>query len=325
MSYSSSDLATLGGHTMGTSWSVKLIAPNHCDLRLLYTGIEQQLNNVVAQMSTWEAESDISRYNRAPTGQWQVVPDAFWQVVDCACEIAQASHGAFDPTIGALVALWGFGAQAENQAAIPETSRLHEVARRCGWQRLQRNNQRQALLQPGGLQLDLSAIAKGFAVDLVSTWLREQEIAAALVEIGGELYGYGHKPDGTPWQVLIESAPDEQAAATLPPRVIALDNLAVATSGDHWHQYDYQGHRYSHTLDPIKQTPVSAHCAAVTVIHDQAMRADAWATAFTVMGVEHGLAFARTHQLAVRFVQRSEHGLSEIVSPAFAQHMSLSG
>jgi len=324
MPHSSAQLATLGGHTMGTSWSVKFIMPAYCDLQRLHRGIEQQLNGVVAQMSTWEVESDISRYNRAPAGHWQLLPDMFWQVLDCACDIAQTSSGAFDPTVGALVALWGFGAQAEKRMAPPEAKRLDETAKCCGWQQLQRNRSTQAVLQPGGLQLDLSAIAKGFAVDLVSRWLREQNIAAALVEVGGELHGYGRKPDGTSWQVLVESAPDEQAATSLPPRVLALDNLAVATSGNHWHCYEYQGHTYSHTVDPIKHAPVPAHSMAVTVLDTQAMRADAWATALMVMGVKQGLAFACTHQLAVRFVQRNEHGFEETISPAFAQHLALS-
>jgi len=324
MASSFSDLATLGGHTMGTSWSVKLVTPARCDLRSLHDGIEQKLNEIVAQMSTWEVESDISRYNRTPAGQWQVLPDAFWHVLDCACAIAHASEGAFDPTIGPLVALWGFGAQAEKRSGIPHAQRLRETARYCGWQHLQRNYQKHAVLQPGRLQLDLSAIAKGFAVDAVSRWLRKQGIKAALVEVGGELHAYGHKPDGHAWQVLVESAPDRLSAADFPARVLALDNLAVATSGDHWHHYEYQGNTYSHTIDPIKHTPISANHAAVTVLDTQAMRADAWATALTVMGAERGLAFACTHSLAARFVRRSETGFEEFLSPAFAQHLGIS-
>jgi len=323
MPYSSSHLATLGGHTMGTSWSVKLITPVRCDLHRLHAGIQQHVDEVVAQMSTWEAQSDISRYNRAPAGYWQVLPDMFWQVLDCACDIAQASSGAFDPAIGALVALWGFGAQAEKRTDIPQAHHLNETARCCGWHHLQRNRQTQAVLQPGGLQLDLSAIAKGFAVDLVSRWLRAQNIAAALVEIGGELHGYGRKPDGQPWQVLVESSPDRLATAVSPARVLALDNLAVATSGDYWHHYTRQGNTYSHTLDPIKRTPIPANHAAVTVLDSQAMRADAWATALTVMGPEQGLDFARTHHLAARFVRRNGNELEEILSPAFAQHLGI--
>ncbi len=314
------DIAALGGHTMGTTWSVKLVVPRNRDLHPLHAGIEQQLGRVVAQMSTWESGSDISRYNRAEAGSWHSLPEEFWQVLHTAHAIAQQSQGAFDPTLGPLLALWGFGAEAGQQRA-PDAATLAATAARCGWQRLQLDPPQQAVQQPGGLHLDLSAIAKGYGVDLVGRWLRTQGIEAALVEVGGELHGYGRKPDGQPWRVLVETAPEEDADADYPPRVLALDDLAVATSGDRWHRYEHDGNSYSHTLDPRRHAPVAAAAAAVTVIHREAMLADAWATALTVMGADDGLAFARTHGLAARFVRRSAGGLVETLSPAFTHHL----
>ena len=316
----STDIATLGGHSMGTTWSVKLVVPHGRDLHPLHAGIQRQLDRVVTQMSTWEAGSDISRYNRAASGHWQVLPDDFWQVLLAAHDVAQRSDGAFDPTLGPLLALWGFGAGARQQR-VPEAELVREAAARCGWQRLQLDVQRQAVLQPGGLHLDLSAIAKGYGVDLVSRWLRTQDVTAALVEVGGELHGYGRKPDAQPWRVLVESAPEEDAGADHPPRVLALDGLAVATSGDRWHRYEQDGTRYSHTLDPHRHAPVAAAAAAVTVVHREAMLADAWATALTVMGATAGPAFAEAQGLAARFVQRGNAGLVETLSPAFRQHL----
>ena len=315
-----SDIAALGGHTMGTRWSVKLVAPRSRDLHPLHTGIQAELDRVVAQMSTWEADSDISRYNRADAGSWHSIPDDFWNVLSAAHDIAQRSGGAFDPSIGPLVALWGFGAQAGAQH-IPDAAQRAEVAGRCGWQKLQLDAQAQTARQPGGLELDLSAIAKGYGVDVVSRWLRRNGIDAALVEVGGELHGYGRKPDGQPWRVLVESAPEEDAGADYPPRVLALDDLAVATSGDRWHHYERDGVSYSHTLDPRSHAPVTRAAAAVTVIDREAMRADAWATALTVMGADHGLAFATQHNLAARFVSRGPHGLQETMTPAFQQYL----
>jgi len=314
------EIAALGGHTMGTTWSVKLVAPRDRDLHALHAGIQAQLDRVVAQMSTWEPASDISRYNRAAAGSWQVLPDDFWRVLRAAQTVAERSDGAFDPTVGPLVALWGFGAAAARQRR-PDAAQLADVAARCGWQRLQMDARAQAVLQPGGLQLDLSAIAKGYGVDLVSDWLRGQGIDAALVEVGGELHGRGRKPDGQPWRVLIESAPEEDADADHPPRVLALDDLAVATSGDRWHRYEHEGVSYSHTLDPRRHAPVTAAAAAVTVIHREAMLADAWATALTVMGADEGLAFADRHGLAARFVQRGDGGPVETLSQGFRQHL----
>ncbi|MGB3392316.1 MAG: FAD:protein FMN transferase [Stenotrophomonas sp.] len=320
---SDTDIATLGGQTMGTTWSVKLAAARSRDLHPLHAGIQQQLDHIVAQMSTWEAGSDISRYNRADAGSRYPLPENFWQVLHAAHAIARQSNGAFDPTIGPLVALWGFGADAGQQRA-PDAATLAATAARCGWQRLQLDDASQSALQPGGLHLDLSAIAKGYGVDLVSRWLRMQGISAALVEVGGELHGYGRKPDGQPWRVLVETAPEEDASADYPARVLALDDLAVATSGDHWHRYEHAGIRYSHTLDPRQHAPVTDAAAAVTVIHREAMYADAWATALTVMGATAGLAFAEAHGLAARFVQRGGVGLVEALSPAFQQHLDAS-
>lgn len=317
---SQSDIATLGGHTMGTRWSVKLLVPRSRDLHPLHAGIQGELDRVVAQMSTWEAASDISRYNRAAAGSWHRLPDDFWNVLNTAYEIAQRSDGAFDPSIGPLVALWGFGAQAGAQR-VPDAAQRAEVAGRCGWHRLQLDAQAQAALQPGALQLDLSAIAKGYGVDLVSRWLRHNGVEAALVDVGGELLGYGRKPDGQPWRVLVESAPEEDAGADYPPRVLALDDLAIATSGDRWHHFERDGVSYSHTLDPRTQAPVTRAAAAVTVIDREAMRADAWATALTVMGATQGPEFASRHGLAARFVARGRNGLEETMTPAFQQHL----
>jgi thiamine biosynthesis lipoprotein len=171
--------------------------------------------------------------------------------------------------------------------------------------------------------LDLSAIAKGYGVDVVAALLRRRGIDSALVEVGGELYGYGRKPDGQPWRVLVESSPDEEVDDDgLEPRVLTLDGVAVATSGDRWHAYAHEGRRYSHTIDPRSGEPVTDAAAAVTVVAADAMQADAWATALTVMGTADGQAFAARHGLAARFLQRSAQGLQETMTPAFERHLA---
>ncbi|MFT4248217.1 MAG: FAD:protein FMN transferase [Pseudomonas sp.] len=314
------DIATLGGQTMGTTWSVKLVVPRHHDLYPLHAGIQQVLDTVVAQMSTWEPDSDISRYNRAEAGSWHRLPAEFGEVMQAALEVAQASAGAFDPSVGPMVALWGFGAHAGAQR-VPAPAEIDAARARSGWTRLHWRADERALRQPGGLELDLSGIAKGYGVDAVQRHLRTRGIASALVEVGGELYGWGSKPDGQPWRVLVESAPEEDDASGLPPRVLALDGLAVATSGDRWHRFDVDGQRHSHTVDPRLGRPVERAAAAVSVIADDATRADAWATAFTVLGPGQGIALADAHGLAVRFLARTAHGVSEHLSQAFARHL----
>lgn len=315
-------LASLGGHTMGTHWSARLVVPAGADLHMLHAGIQRALDRVVAQMSTWEAGSDISRYRHAPAGSWQRLPDAFATVLDRAIAVAEASGGAFDPTIGPLVDLWGFGS-AGTPRQVPTDDAIKRAREDTGWQRLRRRADGTELFQPGGLQLDLSGIAKGYGADLAAAHLREHGVAAALVEVGGEIRAYGRKPDGDPWRILVETTPDEDAdPAALPPRVLILDDTAVATSGDRWHHFEQDGTRYAHTLDPRTGRPVTGAAASVTVIADQAMDADAWATALTVMGRDEGFVFARTHGLAARFVARDGNHLDEAMTDAFRARLA---
>jgi len=305
--------AVIGGATMGTTWSVRLVLARDADLHALHADIQGVLDAVVAQMSTWEPDSAISRFNRAGAGTWFELPGAFAEVLACALAIAEASDGAFDPTVGPAVDLWGFGA-AQMPRRVPDAGLLETAASRIGWRRVRMESAR--ALQPGGLRLDLSAIAKGYGVDLVAQRLRAAGIAGALVEVGGELYGYGRKPDGGPWRVLVEAAPDEEAHDA-EPRVLALDGRAVATSGDRWHGFEHDGERYTHTFDPRSGAPVRHAAASVTVVAGDAMHADAWATALTVMGREAGLAFAERRGLAARFVSRDGSGLVESMTAPF--------
>ncbi|WCE04352.1 FAD:protein FMN transferase [Pseudoxanthomonas sp. JBR18] len=309
------ELVRLGGHTMGTTWSVRVAVPVGHDLHALHAALQVPLDRVIAQMSTWVSDSDLCRFNRAAPGTWHPLPDEFAKVMRCALRIAQATDGVFDPTCGALVQAWGFGAGG-GTPGVPSQARLAAARARPGWRQLAwQTDEQDILLQPGDVQLDLSAIAKGYAVDLVLDTLQARGLPDALVEVGGELAGRGRKPDGTPWRVLVETGSDEDAL--LPPRVLALDHAAVATSGDRWHRFDQAGRRYAHTLDPRRGHPVEHTAAAVTVLGKSAMEADAWATALTVMGPEAGLAFARAHGLAARFVVRGRQGVEEHLSPGF--------
>jgi FAD:protein FMN transferase len=318
---SASALHILHGETMGTSWCVKLVAPPRADQHGLHTGIQQRLDLVVAQMSNWETDSDLSRFNRAAADTWRRLPEEFFEVLSCALEIARDSESAYDPTIGALVEAWGFG-PSQHAHSVPANAILSTARANAGWQRLRLNEEESSALQPGRIQLDLSAIAKGYGVDLVARHLRAIGITAALIEVGGELYGYGCKPDGTAWQVLVEASPDADAVDAVDPCVIALEGIAVATSGDRWHMFEQHGTRYSHTLDPRTGKPVEHAPAGVTVIADDAMRADAWATALTVMGVETGYEFAQSRNLAARFVTRTGRGFRERMTDAFQARLS---
>ena len=309
----------LNGPTMGTRWSVLFFARPGVALAPIQTALQQAVDEVDAQMSLWKPDSDLMRLNRAPPGTWVDLPAPLAGVLALGLAVGRASDGAFDVGLGDAVQAWGFGPQAADAAAIRTAltrprQPAHALLELSGLK----------ACKHGALHLDLNGIAKGYGVDVVSRWLRRNGIDAALVEVGGELHGYGLKPDGQPWRVLVESAPEEDAGADYPPRVLALDDLAVATSGDRWHHFERDGVSYSHTLDPRSHAPVSRAAAAVTVIARDAMHADAWATALTVMGAEQGLAFAKTQDLAARFITRTGNGLLETMTPAFQHHLDAS-
>jgi thiamine biosynthesis lipoprotein len=305
-------LVTLRGETMGTTWSVK-IATRDTDETAPRAAIDAVLDDVIGQMSTWRDDSDLARWNRAPAGSRHVVPPGFAAVLACALDVARDSGGAYDPTVGPLVNLWGFGPDGERREP-PGADALAQARARSGWQRIVFDRATGSLEQPGALSLDFSAIAKGYAVDAVSLALVRLGMADHLVEIGGELRAQGSRPDGQPWRIALE-APDGSASNA----VIVLSGRAVATSGDYWRYYEHDSRRYSHTIDPRTGEPVTHGVASVSVVHRDAMHADAYATALTVLGADAGLAFASEHRLAARIVTRTPHGCACADSPAFTK------
>lgn len=308
------------GNTMGTSWSARaVLAPGAqaAGGTAIRAQLQGQLDMVVAQMSHWEGGSDLSRFNGARAGSWHQLPSAFFNVLSYALDVAEASGGAYDPCAGALVNSWGFGARGRHDEAgflAPADEAIAAILARKDRARLQLEPAARKVLQPGGVELDLSSVAKGYAVDLLAQWLEQHGVHHYLVEVGGELRGAGVKPDGQPWWVTLEGVPDAGEQA---PTVVALHGLAVATSGDYRRHYQHRGKRASHTLDPRTGYPIQHQVASVTVLHEACMAADALSTALSVLGVDEGLRFAEQHQLAARFLLRRPDGLAEASSTAF--------
>ncbi len=303
----------LEGPSMGTTWRVAVAGAPALDLAALRSALEAELQLVIEQMSHWEPGSDLSRFNAAPAGSQHTLPAAFAEVMQAALQVAEQSGGAFDPAAGALVDAWGFGAGdafREPGFVPPDTAAIEQARTAGGWQRLALDGDR--LHQPGGLRLDLSAIAKGHAVDRLTRCLLALGLDDHLVEVGGELRGSGIRPDGQPWWVDIAS-PDDAAPTTR----VALHGLAVATSGDYLRCHDDGGTRRPHTIDPRSGWPIGHGLASVSVLHEDGLQADAWSTALTVLGLDEGLALATRRGLAALFVQRrSDGGFEEHTSPA---------
>lgn len=322
-------IVSVEGRSMGTTWSVRFVAPEGAAsaqplaqfTRAVGDGLQRQLDVVVAQMSHWDADSDLGRYNRAPAGSWHALAPDFFAVLDFALDVMRDSDGAYDPCAGALVNLWGFGPEHRYDQpgfVAPTASRIADVRARRAAQLVQIDRATRRVYQPGGVQLDFSAVAKGYSVDKLARYLEAQGLGHYLVEVGGELRGAGVKPDGQPWWVALEQPPSLASAPAghAPPdeMVLALHGLSVATSGDYRRYFERDGQRLSHTIDPRSGAPAPHDLASVTVVHAHCMAADAWSTALTVLGPQAGLALAEQRGLAARFVQRGAGGYVETLS-----------
>jgi thiamine biosynthesis lipoprotein len=295
-----------GGQTMGTSWCARYVAPASTDTAAVRAALQACFDDVVAQMSPWRPDSSLARFNRAPPGSLVALPASFAAVLDAALAVASKTAGAFDPRCGALVDLWGFGPRAA--AVLPPPLHTLSRARRhlaTGAQALRRG--RRHALQPGGVRLDLCAIAKGHAVDLAGQALTALGAVSWLVECGGELKARGLKPGGEPWWVALDPLGAGDAGRA-PEFIVALTDVALATSGDGVKFFEHDGRRYGHVLDPRTGQPTGHGLAAVSVLHRSAMLADAYATAILVLGPQHGLRFAEAHALAARLICRDGAG-----------------
>lgn len=308
----------LSGATMGTTWSLRLANPDYQPMEPVQALVQQVLDAVIAQMSNWEADSVISQFNTSKPGQTQTLPAEFAHVLDAALHWAKLSGSAMDPSMGALVSLWGFGPRQNplqpHAASLPLSQDIDRLLQSSGYRHLQWNADRRELLQPGGLELDLCGIAKGFAVDWVAQRLQAAGWQGGLFEIGGELRSWGRRPDDGLWRVQLGTGAEDESS----PLVVSLGEGSFATSGDCWHRFSVAGRSYSHTLDPRTGWPVQHDLASVTVFHEECMHADALATVLTVLGPEQGMEFARQHAIAAVLTAHGQER-RQLKSPAWIQ------
>lgn len=316
------------GPTMGTSYSIKLVAPSNATISQadLATQVDALLRRINDQMSTYVAESEVSRFNRTTAGEWFEVSPATAQVVQQALDIGKQSGNAYDITVGPLVRLWHFGPQsnkrqppgqrATEQLAPPAPEAIQATLQRVGAEHLQVRVNPPALRKTiDDLEIDLSSIAKGFAVDRIAAMLEDHAIGDYMVEIGGEVRTHGRRQDTRPWQIGIERPNAENRRVQ---RIVPLRDLAIATSGDYRIFFETDGQRYSHLLDPRTGRPVAHRLASVSVLAESCTQADALATTLLVLGPEEGFAWSLEHKVAALFMFRrvGPEGNGEIVQQA---------
>ncbi|TYR36119.1 FAD:protein FMN transferase [Mesorhizobium microcysteis] len=290
-------LQVIGGSAFGTHW--RLTLPQQADCDALHEQITALLAELDHLFSPWRPDSILGQFNAGGSKAF-AVPGEVATVTKRALDLAKASGGFFDPTVGPLVSRWGFGPIA---GAAP----LH------GWRTLSIGDG-QILREDPAVTLDLCGIAKGYALDRIARTVEAAGSHDFLIDLGGELAARGEHPSGRPWQVAVENPlPQEQA----PVAIVALKDRAIATSGDKVNGYDVGARRYSHIIDPARGEPVATRLASVSVMADTGLNADGFATALMAAG-EAGPALARRLGLDALFVFRSDAGLVEITTGSFA-------
>ena len=307
-------LITISGPTMGTTFQVKIVQSEiTLDTEVLEREINTRLEEVNRQMSTYRDNSEITQFNRSRSTDWFAVSSDFAYVLHIAREISTWSDGAFDVTIGPLVNLWGFGPNAiPERVPSPDSIDAHRAL--VGYKKIHIDLSAPAIKKESPeIYCDLSAIAKGYGVDRIASYLDSLGINRYFIEIGGELRTKGHNPLGQLWRIGIASPAGQDELQ----KALALNNMSMATSGDYHNYFERDGIRYSHTIDPRTGRPITHALASVTVLHKSCAYADGLATAINVMGPEKGIAFAEKRNLAVFMIIRQGDGFVEKMTSDF--------
>lgn len=299
---------TMTGPTMGTTYTVKVCGDKLPAVNTLKTQIHQTLGDVNRRMSTYIEDSEISRFNAYDGTDWFNVSQETALVVAKALEVSRRTGGAFDPTVGPLVRLWSFGPghhELEHRKINqkPSDAEIDVALAKIGYEKLAVRRDPPALRKTEPhVELDLSGIAKGYAVDQVAELLDRLGIKNYMVEVGGEVRTQGVNSEGHPWRIAIEK-PDTGGRSIQ--QVIELRDGAMATSGDYRNYFEVDGIRYSHLLDPTTGRPIRHRLASVSVRRPTCMEADALATGMIVLGPEKAEKLAHKEGLDITLLVRS--------------------
>ena len=308
-------MVVLSGRTMGTTYTVKIVAElEEAVQRELSTLVEERLEDVNQRMSTYIDDSELMLWNRAPAEEPVAVSSDLFAVMQAAVEVGRRSGGAYDITVGPVINAWGFGPEGFDLENVDE-KKIEALRQRIGYEKLLLDGADSTITRlRDDLEVDLSSIAKGYAVDRVLEALEEKGFARIWVEVGGEIRAKGTHPTGRAWRVGIER-PDQSPGIV--ERLVSLDDQAMATSGDYRNYHEIKGVRYSHIIDPRDGWPIRHRLASVSVVHPRCMVADAYATALLVLGPEEGLALAQEEGLAAYFLVRNDWGFEELATEGF--------
>lgn len=307
------NILELVGATMGTTYSIVAVDRSGTLSQTKVQGaVNEVLASVNASMSNWDTSSEVSRFNASRSTDAFAVSPAFAEVMAAAGEVSELSDGRFDVTTGPLIDLWGFGAKP--QAGIPADAAILAALETTGQARHISVGAGSLTKATAEAEVYLSSIGKGYGVDAIGEALAGLGIEDFMIEIGGDLLTAGVNPDGNPWQIGIETP----TALSGVQHVVGVTGMGLATSGDYRNYFEEDGQRYSHILDAATGKPITHSTASATVVTENAMLADAWATAMLILGSETGLKLADALEMPVLFIDRDGDEFATKSSAAFA-------
>jgi thiamine biosynthesis lipoprotein len=301
----------ISGVTMGTTFNVVAIDKNRrVDDAEARAKIDAALETVNRQMSNWDNTSEISRFNAQTSTKPVALSPELMGLMHAAEQVHIASEGRFDTTMGPLIELWGFGKDGQTQ--FPTDTQIVQALARSGHADTLIVGETTLQKKQPDTQVYLAAIAKGYGADQVGRALETLGITDYMVEIGGDLYASGTNPNGQPWQIGIEK-PAALSGGLID--VVGVSNLGMASSGDYRNYFEQDGKRFSHIIDPVTGRPITHKTASTTVLAENGMLADAWATAMLTLGREKGLMIAEAQNLAVLFIERDTNSAELVFKP----------
>ncbi|MEZ5536376.1 MAG: FAD:protein FMN transferase [Thiolinea sp.] len=308
---------------MGTTWSAVILLPqaggdDFPDQTTLQAGLDAVLKTVNDQMSTWQQDSELSSFNRYQQTDWFPVSAELAAVAQAALAVSELSAGTYDITVGPLVNLWGFGAgKTTGMPVVPDQAAIDKAMHNVGFRKLTVRLDPPALRKEiPGLYVDLSSIAKGYGVDQLAGYLDQLGVTDYMVEIGGEIHTKGQSPRGDEWRIAVEKPVDLARSVQ---QGLRLREGGLATSGDYRNYFNEGGRRYSHTIDPATGYPVRYSLASVSVMADNTMLADAYATMLMAMGEVKGREFALQQGIPAYFIWRTDGGFETFATEGFEQ------
>jgi len=299
----------LSGQTMGSAWTVKIAGVLPRPAADLQSGAQARFEAVNQALSTYRADSALSRFNDEASGEWVNIDPELAAVLRYALTLAARSDGAYDVTVGPLVNLWGFGPDPATNR-VPDAAAIEAARARVGWRKVQVDATADRARKQPGMRIDLSSLGKGRGVDRVAEYLDAQGVTNYLIDLSGKLRARGRNPRGDAWQVAVEqpAADDPSGAPRIVPAVVALHDRSIATAGDYRRFFESGGRHYSHIIDPRTGSPVEHATLSATALGATCMEADALATMFMVMDPDAALRVAESGNVPALLISREGGG-----------------